>query len=138
MIKIIQRFGDFTTRLDAIRKEWRATAIIHNDIRADNCLLLTPLMRTELKLLDWELAGIGDPCWDVGSVFADMLGTWVHSLPIADEITAEYAIALATFPLDRMHPAILSFWQTYTQWMNIKGGTREEWLLRAICFMAVR
>ncbi len=42
------------------KKYWKADNLIHGDIKADNFLI----NESEIKLIDYELAGLGDPLWD--------------------------------------------------------------------------
>ena len=112
VIKIIQQFSEFCELLDSLRREWRTEALIHYDIRWDNCLVSTPSAtkrKSGLKIVDWELAGVGDPCWDVGSVFNDYLSCWLLSIPITGETPPDRYPELARYPLNKMQPAIRSF-----------------------------
>jgi len=141
MIKIIQRFPDFTDLLDKLREEWRRERLIHFDLRWDNFICLLPSgdkRKLALKIIDWELACIGDPCWDIGSVFAAYLGSWLFSIPITGGTPVERFAELARFPLDRMQPAIRSFWQSYVRRMNSNITKPEEWLHRSVRYAAVR
>jgi thiamine kinase-like enzyme len=63
LIKIIQGYPDFCELLDALRASWRIQALIHNDIKWDNCLVYGKegaARITRLKLIDWEQSDAGD------------------------------------------------------------------------------
>jgi hypothetical protein len=140
-IKIIQRFPEFCELLDGLRREWIHATPIHFDIKWDNCLIVarrSGSQKTDLRIVDWELAGVGDPCWDVGSVFNDYLNYWLGSIPITGETPPERFIELARYPLSRMHPAIRSFWESYVRRMELNAATAAEWLLRAVKYAAAR
>lgn len=140
-IKIIQRFPEFCELLDGLRRKWINATPIHFDIKWDNCLIVarrSGSQKTDLRIVDWELAGIGDPCWDVGSVFNDYLSYWLGSIPITGETPPERFIELARYPLGRMHPAIRSFWESYLRHMELDTATSAEWLLRAVKYAAAR
>jgi aminoglycoside phosphotransferase (APT) family kinase protein len=52
---------------DAVRRR----CLIHGDIRPDNWMFETNRGKNSIKLLDWEMAGSGDPLWDVASALAE-------------------------------------------------------------------
>lgn len=140
-IKIIQRFPEFCELLDDLRREWIHATPIHFDFKWDNCLIVAHRSRNrkiDLRIVDWELAGVGDPCWDVGSVFNDCLSHWLGSIPITGETPPERFIELARYPLSKMHPAIRSFWQSYAQRMELDAANSSDWLLRSVKFAAAR
>ena len=68
-----------------------------------------------VQFVDWEMAGVGDPCWDAGTVFSECLSTWLRSTPVTRETPPEDFLPLAGFPLRRMQPAMRSFWRSYAQ-----------------------
>lgn len=141
LIEIVQQFSIFSDLLDTLREEWRIDVLIHRDIKWDNCLVFgtSPLARkSRLKIVDWELATLGDPCWDVGSVFSDYLSFWLLSMPVTGEMTPARFLDLARYPLEKMQPAIRSFWATYLQQMNLDVATSDRWLLRSVRYGAAR
>lgn len=140
-IKIIQRFPEFCDLLDGLRYEWVNETLIHFDIKLDNCLVVarrSGRQKPDLRIVDWELAGIGDPCWDVGSVFNDYLSYWLGSIPTTGEAPPERFIELARYPLGKMHPAIRLFWESYVRRIELDAPTSAEWLLRAVKYAAAR
>lgn len=141
MIRIVQQDREFCDVLDDIHRDWRAERIIHHDLKWDNCLILRGLPRRRghrLKLIDWELASRGDPCWDIGSVFSSYLTAWLSSIPIAGEEPPEQFLQLSRYPLERMQPAFRSFWASYLQCMNLAPPLAEQWLLRSVRYGAAR
>ena len=141
LIKIIQQFPEFCELLSGLSHDWRTGTLIHGDIKWDNLIVFPQSDSgriTGLKIVDWEFAGVGDPCWDVGSVFTDYLGCWLLSIPITGEFPPDRFMELAHFPLERMQPAIHSFWQSYVRQMELDSPTSDEWLLRSIRYSAGR
>jgi hypothetical protein len=141
LIGAIQRFADFWSSLDILSHTWYAGTVIHGDIKWSNCLVSmepgTP-PSARLKIVDWEAARMGDPCWDVGSVFNDYLSFWLQSIPVTGEDTADRMLELALYPLDRMQPAMRAFWYTYARETKLSGAEAEEWLLRSVRYAAAR
>jgi hypothetical protein len=139
-IEILQRFEELGELLDQLRREWKAGTLIHFDIKWDNFLVSTnsAKKRSRLTILDWELAEFGDPCWDTGSVFSDYLSFWLLSIPITGESPPDQFIELARYPLTRMQPAILAFWQAYVKAMAFDTASADECLLRSVKYGAAR
>lgn len=78
VVRIVQNTPGFAESLDRLRDNWRTDSIIHNDVKWDNCVLCTPeggRARSNLKIVDWEFACLGDSCWDAGACSAPF---WDH------------------------------------------------------------
>jgi serine/threonine protein kinase len=141
MIKIVQQFPRFGELLDELREEWRQIALIHRDLKWDNCLFRTGRViqgESNLKIIDWELAGLGDPCWDVGSVFNDYLNFWLLSIPATGDMAPADFLNLARYPLEKMHPALRAFWLSYKEQMQLDGPTEQQWQTRSVRYAAAR
>ncbi len=113
-LKLIQHYAAMPL-LDRVSGLWRDDCLIHGDARPDNWLFLPGASSRAscLRLIDWELASIGDPAWDVAAVLAGFLTTWALSMPVALEIDPEILIPLARFPLERLQPGLSAFWLAY-------------------------
>jgi hypothetical protein len=134
-IELIQASTELNSALDALRAEWLTTVLSHGDIRWGNCIVF-PLQKrgskpTRVALIDWELAGPGDPLWDVGCALACYLGEWIASMPLVARMPMGRAVALATRPVDRLQPAMRALWLTYAR---VAGLTAESdvCLIRAV------
>lgn len=141
LIKIVQHSTEFCQLLDDLRQDWQADRLIHHDIKWDNWIIFaqsSSRRKVGLKLIDWELAALGDPCWDVGSVFNDYLSFWLSSIPITGEEPPERFLELSRYPLERMQPALRSFWASYTRQMDLDASIADQWLLRAVRYGAAR
>jgi Phosphotransferase enzyme family len=138
---VIQRHAGFGVELARLQREWRRTAMIHGDARWEN-LIAVPRAgasrRTRIKLVDWESGGIGDPSWDVGSVFGDYLSTWLLSIPVSGSSSPERLLELARLPLKSMQPSVNAFWRAYVRGMALQGPTGVDALVRAVRYSAVR
>ena len=141
LVKTLQQFADFGSHLDELRNAYQPTSLIHGDVKWDNCLAVPANgsgRRTQLKLVDWELSSLGDPCWDVGAVFSEYLSFWVSSIPITGTDPPEEFIQLARFPLERTQPAMRSFWHAYERGIGLDRAASIERLVRSVRFCAVR
>ena len=141
LVQIVQETPVLGGLLGGLRAEWRSLSLVHNDLKWEN-LLLCPRpgsrRRTELKIVDWELAAVGDPRWDAGTIFAEYLGFWLLSIPIAEDEPPERFMDLARVPLAAMQPATRAFWDAYSRRMGLDGAAAASWLVCAVRYAAAR
>jgi Ser/Thr protein kinase RdoA (MazF antagonist) len=112
----IQASDALCRRLDELRGAASDGALVHGDLRWENCLAVAaPGSRrmTRLLLVDWEDAGPGTAAFDVGTVLAEYLRSWVASIPIFDPDDPSRLSAGAKHPRHRIQPAIHAFWSAY-------------------------
>ena len=140
LITTIQRFPQFGGLLDALRALWHPGALVHYDMKWENALVAPggARRRRTIKLIDWETAGWGDPCWDAGSVFGAYLSFWLLSIPITGVDPPDRFLELARYPLSSIQPAMRRFWQAYVRQMRLDGEMERQWLLRSVCYAAAR
>lgn len=138
-IRLIQADADFCRMLRGLRDEWDERGPIHGDVRAANILVRRPVAEQwRITLLDWEAAGLGDPCWDVGCYFSAFLNRWVRSMPFGPGADLNQVASRAVCPLSSMQPAVRAFWETYVGMMSLGPAGANEWLLRAVRMAALR
>jgi aminoglycoside phosphotransferase (APT) family kinase protein len=141
LMGMLQKFPAFGEHLDALDQDWNPTVWVHGDIKFDNFIVYrsAPADRSlQLKLIDWEFAGVGDPCWDLGSVLSAYLKLWIFSIPITGEVPPSEFAKLAKYPLVKMQGAITTFWQTYCQRMALSPGAADAYLLKSVRLGAAR
>jgi aminoglycoside phosphotransferase (APT) family kinase protein len=54
----------------AARASWRTMCLIHCDLKHDNVLLVGAAEEARPVFVDWEMARLGDPAWDVAALAA--------------------------------------------------------------------
>jgi aminoglycoside phosphotransferase (APT) family kinase protein len=84
LVKLLQRDPPLTAALDDLRETWRCEALVHRDVKRANCVA----HGGRVALVDWEMAGWGDPAWDVGSVLGER-----HDAPVEQAFWDAYARA---------------------------------------------
>lgn len=139
LIRLIQEFPDFGDEFDVLREAWCDETLIHGDIKWDNLLAVAKAgstRKTRIKIVDWEVAGAGDPHWDVGSAIGAYLGCWLGSIPLVGELPVQDSLGLARFPLEKMLPAIHALWDGYKRVRELDD--EPEFLMRSIRFAAAR
>jgi hypothetical protein len=69
--------------VDQLASRWRPGRFIHGDFKVDNLLFrMEPRLKRQppIVIVDWEMAGDGDPLWDIGSFIGSVLLAWMQVL----------------------------------------------------------
>ncbi|MGH9722802.1 MAG: phosphotransferase [Bryobacteraceae bacterium] len=141
LIELVRRYPEFPQALDKLRADWRATSLIHGDMKWENWIVRSASdggSDAALKLIDWEMADLGDPAWDAGALLQAYLVFWILSMPLATETDPARLPGLAQFPLDPMQPAIRAFWQSYAAAAELDAARSRDWLLRCVSYGGAR
>jgi Phosphotransferase enzyme family len=98
-----------------LRTRWRRLCLMHGDMKWDNVLLVTlPDGKQELRLIDWELADLGDPLWDVASLLGSFLQHWLLNLPLQHmHGDLQQAVARAPLQIAAVHGPARELWASY-------------------------
>jgi aminoglycoside phosphotransferase (APT) family kinase protein len=141
LIAVIQEDERFAHGLDDLRDGWRVEALVHRDVKWANCIAHAPHAggrRTRITLVDWEMAGWGDPALDVGSAFGEFLG---HAPPpLVTEGSADPAPP-GERARQRAHspqPAVAAFWRAYVRARGLDERAAPRLLVRAVRYGAAR
>lgn len=116
LVARIQASEFLCARLEELRAAEAGDALVHGDLRWENCLAVPPpgaRRRTRVLLVDWEFSGRADPAVDAGTVLADYLRVWVGSVPIVEAVDPGRLVDRARHPLTAMRPAMAEFWTAY-------------------------
>lgn len=138
LLGIVQNSRALCRCLERLRTEWAASSMVHGDLRFANCLLSRRGRRFQLKVVDWELTGFGDPAWDIGCVFATSLFRWLTSMSTPGQATVGRLIRSARVPLRRLQRGMNSFWFAYSLARRYSKADGREFLVRAAGFAAAR
>lgn len=140
LVKLIQQAPGFGDRLDDVRGDWRRSAVIHVDMKWENCLFRdrTDGNGADLRIIDWETAVLGDPSWDIGAALSQYLSAWLFSIPVTGDTPPDRFPELARFPLERMHAAMQACWSAYADEFGLGAEVRERECLRAVRYAAAR
>jgi Ser/Thr protein kinase RdoA (MazF antagonist) len=95
LLLLVRRHEAFGAALEALRAAWNPSTLIHNDWKIENCLL----RGAGFHVIDWELAGWGDPLWDAATFLQSMWNVWVRD-------PEEYT-------LEDIRPALIAFVEGY-------------------------
>ena len=131
MHQILREFevGPF---LDNVNRVLEKTCVIHGDVKADNILISSDTASPPVTLVDWELAQVGDPAWDVGATLRDLLVFWLLRLPLDRNTSFETLLARAELSLGSVQGAARAFWRCYLQVTGGRDADDRALLDRAI------
>lgn len=136
-MQMIFKNAEFVQLLLQCENEWAPFSLVHNDIKFTNFLVrMENEQPGELKLIDWELADIGDPLWDVAGIFLAYLQLWITTDLPEKELQLYPHIKRITLP--QVQPCMDSFWQAYTQEMGFDAQTAWVLLQKAVKFTALK
>jgi aminoglycoside phosphotransferase (APT) family kinase protein len=124
--------------LRKLKSEWVQTHFIHGDIKWINFLVIQNKDELKLKLIDWELADLGDPAWDVAGLVQSYIAAWVFGFDNAKPEVFQLSEAFQTFNITSMQPSIQKFLMTY---LNLRKIEKSEWLhfmLKTMRYTAAR
>lgn len=141
LLQIIKKYDQFATTLNHLQAQWNYDSLIHGDIKWDNCLVQDaggPGDKPVVKVVDWEMADLGDALWDVAAILQSYLSYWILSMPVWPGATAEQMIARAPWPLELLQAPMRAFWDTYRQVAEIPSAERKALLMRTISYSAAR
>lgn len=139
LIGVIQGATGFGEALDGVRAQWRPQALVHGDVKWDNCLVsLDEDGGERLRVIDWESATPGDPGWDIGSALSHYLSFWLFSIPVLGSEPPERFPELAAYPLDTMKPALAACWIAYADERELAAADAGDHLLAAVRYAGVR
>lgn len=74
LLDILRAYPGFREALRALREEWQPGALLHGDMKLENCLIRDD----RVWLLDWEIAAWGDPVWDAGGLLQSCWCRWIN------------------------------------------------------------
>jgi hypothetical protein len=135
---LMRQHPEFEALLDAIGREWRFDSLIHGDMKWDNVLIFPASGGLDFRIVDWELADLGDADWDVGAVLQSFLTVWIMSMPIASGLPPEHYVAMAAEPIEPMRDVLRAFFEAYAHTRGFSAAERRPALERSMRFGAAR
>lgn len=121
---------------------YQPSCLIHGDLKWDNVLVLESTERGQdeqsVRFVDWELADIGDPLWDVAGVIQSYWASWLFSRPLGSATPPNHMESQADFPLGSVQRALQAFWTAYDDARDFDEETGRRELVQALRFAAAR
>ncbi len=130
VLRTFSKDAEFCEAFHEAAQAYQPACLIHGDIRPDNWTVLRDKAPIKVKVFDWEMAGFGDPAWDVGSVCAESILQVIRS--------GVSAIPGVSGWLPLSAPALCEFVRAYVAGQGcLDAGTSATWD-RAVLFAATR
>lgn len=118
--------------LEMALARWRPRTLIQGDMKWDNILVRPgPDGAHDLRIVDWELADIGDPLWDAAGILSGFYSSWLVEdgrMPwMADANTPPRAPEPVPMePLAALWPAMEAFWHAASGGDGFHGGKMAD------------
>jgi Ser/Thr protein kinase RdoA (MazF antagonist) len=137
LIRLVQSTPPLVDALSRAHEDWNPSALIHGDIRPANVLgvrLRGGAVR--LRLVDWELAGWGDPMWDVASAMQAYLLECITSESWSELERPAQAARVFARHLPAAQRRIRALWSAYRT--HLTGRLPRAALERLAPYVAAR
>lgn len=135
VINEIHKHPKLVKKIDALASQWEKTSLIHGDIKWMNFIVMPN--KKDLKLIDWEIADLGDPLWDVAGGFQSYFTSWVMSFhnQAQQHIKSE---GTEFITIESIATAIKAFWTSYATHREFTPKQKQDYLLKTLSYMGVR
>jgi hypothetical protein len=135
----VQSSPDFKAALAALRAEWTRTSLIHGDLKWVNLLRqATPEGGEQLRIIDWEIADIGDPLWDVAGVWQGFITNIIFYDPVVGAATFGLVPGVGLPELQAAWPLMDRFWQQYLERTGADPANAAPQLEKTLRYTAAR
>jgi aminoglycoside phosphotransferase (APT) family kinase protein len=138
LVRLLQGTPHFAESLDELEGDFASEAFVHNDVKLENILVARAGRRARPVIVDWEMAGEGDPAWDLGGLFGSYLGLWLASIPITGDTPPDQWPGLARHPLEAMQPLLRAAWARYRRDRRLAPAASVRLVDRAARYAGAR
>lgn len=133
--RYLRHESTFWRTIPEARARWNEhSGLVHRDPRWDNFLLThgsAPGNNLNIRLIDWELASVGDPAWDVGYYLAEHIRFWLINGPrTACSPNLEDVVEKSRFKIEQAQPAARAFWDAYCRRQRLEARGQRALLDR--------
>lgn len=110
LVALIGQQDDVLPALGALAADWPTAQLIHGDMKWQNCLMRTTADDSmDCVFIDWEMAALGDPLWDLAGLAQSWLKVWLDGLSNdEDDLVARGAASFAPY-----RQALGALWHAY-------------------------
>ncbi|MEM6718588.1 MAG: phosphotransferase [Bacteroidota bacterium] len=136
VITELHKHPDLVKRIDKVASQWEITSLIHGDIKWMNFIVMPN--SEDIKLIDWEIADLGDPLWDVAGIFQSYFIAWVLSFNSQNIQQHQQMQGSEFLSIETITPVVKQLWETYAKAQKFSPEETREKLLKTISYMASR
>ncbi len=138
VIRIIQENELLSRELQRLHDQWQATHLVHGDVKWVNFLIGKNGSPGSQRLIDWELADIGDPLWDVAGLLNSYLVAWLFGFDNNAPQTYTHPERMKAFHYLNTRSSAKSFLARYMQLREIPESDQAAFLVRTMKYTAAR
>jgi hypothetical protein len=129
VFEVIRQERAVTRELARLGKAWECRTLIHRDAKLDNVLIKWG-RNPRIWLIDWAVAGLGEPAWDLGATIQSCLTLWLYSIQFRHDEPFTDAATKAAFPWALTKTFIQSLMSAYLKARAGKGAGKREFIER--------
>ena len=137
VMQFVRSTPEIVDGLEKLRVQWKASSVIHGDIKLPNLISTTQEEIRAIKIIDWEITDLGDPLWDVAgliqSYFVTHIANQVNAYPEVKMIQGKEYLSI-----QQLIPAIHAFWKQYAKNRNWRGGVEQNMLSKTALYTGAR
>jgi thiamine kinase-like enzyme len=138
IIRLIKENDLLLNEIVSLSKSWQFTHLIHGDVKWINFLIVKNEKGYQQKLIDWELADIGDPLWDVAGLLQSYLATWVLGFDTTDPHSFELPDHMKSFDIKIMQPSAKAFLYKYLELQEYLESEHMDFFIKTMQLTAAR
>ncbi|EDP98299.1 phosphotransferase [Kordia algicida OT-1] len=136
VIAEIYKHQDLVKKIEKVASQWETTSLIHGDIKWMNFIVMPN--NEDVKLVDWEIADLGDPLWDVAGVFQSYFSAWVLSFNSQNIQQHQQMQGTEFLTIEAITSVVKVLWDTYASTQKFTASQSKEKLIKTLSYMSVR
>ncbi|PWB25438.1 phosphotransferase family protein [Flavobacterium sp. HTF] len=138
IIQLIKENHVLQNTLIDLATSWQYTHFIHGDIKWINFLTIEDNGGFTQKLIDWELADIGDPMWDVAGLMQSYITVWLLGFDNNDPSSYKLPEYMQPYDLKNTQSSAQAFLYKYMQLKEYPESYYTTFLIKVMQFTAAR
>ena len=138
LIAIIKENKFLIEQITAVAAQWKYTHFIHGDVKWVNFLVEKHNDQIRLKLIDWELADIGDPLWDAAGLLQSYISIWIFGFDNNNPQTPHFPENFMSFHISAMQQSARTYLYTYLELTGIAVAEQPAVLEKIMRYTALR
>lgn len=138
IISLIKQNHVIQDTLINLALSYKFTHLIHGDIKWINLLITKDEKGFSQKLIDWELADIGDPMWDVAGLMQSYVSAWLLGFDNNDPTGYKLPEHMQPYDIKNTQSSAKAFLYEYISLQKYPEYYHTEFLIRIIQLTAAR
>lgn len=138
IIHLIKQNQLLQNALINLAASWQYTHFIHGDIKWINFLAIEDSEGFKQKLIDWELADIGDPMWDVAGLIQSYITVWLLGFDNTDPSNYKLPEYMQPYDIKNTQSSARAFLYKYIELQQYPEYYHNTFLIRVIQLTAAR